>query len=359
MNHYIPMGKSKFSGSTVYFTERMKFGVHITAAVARYGKSIAEANKAVGIGQYRKIVWFDYIGEHMMRKFPNFLTSDGNTMCLPELVEIKGFKFKISQFNEILDWLSLGFTDKGAQFMKYLSQKKSKHMDDPELFGMILKDYPVGMQYSMLKKFSEKYGWEPPMGHKSLVDACETQYEYLLQDNFFGGTDDPVIDFGDLVMQHRHININFNLAQEEYGKARAIAGKILQQIERVIKYMKPPPYFVFEEADVLFPSIGEGERAFSSLHYGIKYVLKLQKYHPELCFIVQDLNNLHPLIVSNWHTMTLGRIAPYNPLSWTRDTNQLVWDIDRGVIGYREFHFRVNGKPGYDVFVPMTSSTMI
>lgn len=348
----ISLGSSKFNKNhRVIFIERLGFGVHIIGATTRYGKSIIVTNIMTAIGQYRPVIILDYLGEHHDRRYPNFLSADYNTGCLQGLTTYTDFHFKIGQFHKTEDWLSLQFPERASQLMANLASRTDAHRNDPHIFWQLLEDVPI--TYGMVDMFEKKYGFYLPNVNSATVESAKTQYNYLLHDNFFGDTDDPTYDFGELSLRNHHININFNLDKSEMHKARAIAGKVLEQIERVIDVYTRPPLIVIEEADVLAPELREQEPAMSSLKMLIKFVLKLQKKQVELIFIVQDLRNLNHSIVGNYHTMILGQLPPNNP--HFELTKRLRWDIDRN---YREFLYLRKGVPGYEVFVPEDVATM-
>ncbi len=347
----VPLGKDRYiEGGVVHFVERLGFGVHVVAAVTRFGKSILVKNLYTNIGQYRKVIILDYLGEHSMSRYPNFLSED-QTMCLPRLKEVKDFKFKISQFNNAGDWRSLGVPDKSSMVMEDLCKQKKAHRDDPDLFKQMIDDLPV--DWSMVEGFERKWGFEMSKLNHTVIESITTKFLQLYRQEFFAEVDDPTYDFGTLALQHHSLNINFQLNQVEAGKARAIAGKVLEQIEDVLDKMGVPPLIVVEEGDILAPNIMTEGVIISSLDRLIKWVIKLQKKGVELLFIVQDLNNLHPTIVGNAHTLLLGQLPSNNP--YHEITRQLRWDYDDN---YREFLIIRKGKSGYQVFSPHDSCTM-
>lgn len=348
------LGKHKYNNGTVRIMERRSFGVHIIAAITRYGKTTLVKNTYTQIAQYRPLIILDYLGEHTLSKYPNFLSRDNNTACVPELIEIKDFKFKISQFTNASDWLALGFSDKGSLLMRDLALRVDIHRDDPQRFMEILEDVPSQGQFGAPLRFENTWGFSLPMINSSTLDSCKTQFTYLLHDEFFGGSEDPVYDFGELALQNHYININFNLDKSVPHKARAIAGKALEQVKRVLDRFDIPPLIVVEEADVIAPKMSEGDTYLpTSTIMLIEFVLKLQKKRLEILFIVQDLSRLHPALVGNRHTLIIGQLPTGN--EFAEVSKQLAWDIDKN---YREFILMVTGTPGYEVFVPFDSMTL-
>lgn len=348
----VPLGKHKYNGGTVFYTERFTFGVTIIAANARYGKTITVKNMYTEIGQVRPVIILDYLGEHTLSKFPNFLNEDRNTKCLPDMKEIKGFKFKISQFNKESDWLSLTFADRGALLMTDLARQYNSHLDDPDTFFEMLNDVPESTQFRS-NNFKNKYGFELSPVNSATLQSCKTLYGYYHREGFFGKSDDATYHFGKLALQHKYLNINFDLDKASIPKARAIAGKVLEQLKEYIGRFEIPPLIVVEEADVLAPEENDSAYIISSLKILVEFVLKLQKKNIEIMFIVQDLKNLNHSIVGNFHTLILGQLPPGNDYHGV--CKQLVWDMDNN---YREFLVMRKGVPGYEVFIPHDSCTM-
>lgn len=350
---YIPLGNNPYISRIVYFPERRSFGVHVIGAVTRYGKSTVLKNLYVHIAAVRPVIILDYLGEHSLSKYPNFLSEDRNSRGIPDLVEIKDFKFKISDFDKAADWRSLGFAEKGSLLMVDLARRKEKHGNDPVRFTEILDDIPT--QHQHVRHFEQKYGFTIPMYQSVIVDSCRTNLAYLVTSDFFAQPDDAALDFGKMLFIYKHININFGLDKAEIHKARAMAGKILEQLENVIGMFPIPPCIIIEEADVLAPRINEKDQIaiMSSLQMLIKFVLKLQKKHIELFFVVQDPYNLSPEIMGNYHTLILGQLPP-NSMYFDL-TRKLKWDIDNN---YREFLFLRKGVSGYDIFSTYDSSSI-
>lgn len=355
----IALGTHLYNGGIVSVFERNTFGVYIFAAITRYGKSTLVKNWYASVAQSRGVIVLDYLGEHTMSKFPNFLSEDSNIMCVPEMVEIKDFKFKISQFYNEGDWFSLTFTEKGCMLMADLAKNVLAHRDDPQRFYEMLDDVPVQGDYIGVSRFEKKWGFTLAVQNSATVDTCKARLKNLQGQRFFAEAEDPTYDFGELYVDNPYMNINFNLGKSDVGKGRAIAGKVLEQIRRRLAAMYEkgiltvPPLIVVEEADVLAPAQEDGLLMPSSTLQLVDYVIKLQKFNIEIGFIVQDPQRLHPAIVGNRHTIIYGQLPDKN--EQTVRSRQLVWDIDRN---YREFIIEQTGVPGYQVFKPFDSSTM-
>lgn len=355
-NVLVPLGKHKYDGGIVNIIERNRFGVLVFAAITRYGKSTLIKNWYTKVAQFRPVIVLDYLGEHTMTKYPNFLSGDNNAMCVPKMIEIKNFRFKISQFMNDSDWHSLTYTDRGAMLMADLARKVEAHRNDPKRFWEMLCDIPVGGQFGFNMAFKNKWGFEMPAYNAAVIDSCKALTLNLIRSNFFAEEQDPLYDFGEIALQKKHININFNLGKgSDIGKARAVAGKVLEQLRRVINQKRfiVPPLIVVEEADVLAPETGAEMLIPSSTIQLIDFVIKLQKFNIEIAFVVQDPNRLNKAIVGNKHVFIFGQLPENNPE--TIVSRQLVWDIDNN---YREFILKQTGTPGYQVFIPFDSSTM-
>lgn len=350
----IPLGTHVYNGGTVALIERNTFGVYIFAAITRYGKSTLIKNWYTAVSQHRGVIILDYLGEHTLSKLPNFLSEDSNSMCIPQLIEIKDFKFKISQFYNEGDWLSLTFTEKGAILMTDLARRVEAHRDDPQRFLKMLEDVPTSGQYQKVAAFEREWGFEMVMQSEATLSAAKAMFKNLTNQRFFGEPQDATYDFGQICADHPYININFQLGKSDVAKGRAIAGKVLEQIRRRLSLIRTTPLIVVEEADVLAPS-GTTDSLMlpSSTAQLIDYVIKLQKFNIEIAFVVQDPNRLHPAIVGNRHAMIFGQLPDKN--EFTELSRSLVWDIDKN---YREFILVQTGVPGYQVFTPYDSATM-
>lgn len=350
----IVLGTHKYNKGMVSLVERNTFGVTLFAAITRYGKSTLVKNWYTQVAQYRGLIILDYLGEHTLSKFPNFLSSDQNTMCVPGLIEIKGFKFKISQFTNESDWHSLTFTDRGAMLMSDLARHVEAHRDDPERFWDLLDDVPVTGQFARISHFENEYGFHMPMYNSAVVDSCKALLINLIRTKFFGEQQDPTYDFGELALKHPYMNVNFNLGKNDIAKGRSMCGKVLEQLRKVLHLLSPPPLIVVEEADVLAPDDnGDALLIPSSTLQLVDYVIKLQKFNIEIAFIVQDPNRLNRAIVGNRHNFVFGQLPEGNPQ--TELSKQLVWDMDNN---YREFILQQTGVPGYQVFIPQDSMTL-
>lgn len=342
---YIRIGTDPYSGESVYFYERNAFGVNIVVAPTRYGKTALVKLLYVKIANlaHRPIIVIDYRSEHKESEWPNWDSKD-SMYCIP-FKTIENFGFRISDFDSHIDWQSLNFPPQTSMQFARLAKHKEAHQDDPELFKEMLADLP---QYdNMMTKFEQRWGFalSRPV-HKEVYKALQGFAEF---EHIFCSEKSKLIEINNwqaMVWKHKHLHICLNIAREDDKlKARAYVGKILEKLSDASFLRIIRPVFVFEEADKLVPNVSAEDRnSPSSLLWVQEYVLKLQKYHPELFFITQDLHLLDSMVVSNFHTMILGGNQKYHP-----STQYLRWDSSRN---YREFLLINKGQRETKIFVP-------
>jgi hypothetical protein len=345
------MGTNPYTHNPCYFSEKA-FGTNLFIAPPRYGKSALVKLLMVKIGnQARKpIIIFDYRSEHEETNYPDW-TSPDSIGCLP-LKKIENFGFLISDFTNPLDWQSLGFPSKTSIHLAKLASFRTSHHDDPETFVEMIKEVPF--EQWGLKKFNAKWGC-------NLVKPMHSEVAKAMQDfgnisDVFISDNNPLRYYGnwkELVRRYRNIHVCLNIySDDKKKKARALVGKILEQLSdpRFLEIYQPRIFV--EEADKLIPSIKllRDEPFPSSLAWFQEYVTKLQKHHVELFFISQRLDMLNEDIVSSFSTMIIGGKQRHPLLEeFERPISQLRWDSERN---YREFIMINSGQQQYQCFVP-------
>lgn len=363
----IRLGKNRW-GEPVYMVETGSYNVIFIIAKARYGKSVLIKNLYTQIAQYRPIITFDYQGEHSQSKWGNW-KSKHRTMSIPDLYTVSNFGFYLSDFDEMQDWISMGFSSKGAPLLMELLQHYEIHQDSPRAFLQLLSDLPS--RNDQIDKFNEKYAHHGLYIRDRIHDGVKHSLISAMNNALFSGLIIPPEDtdehrdyapdkkhienWQELVKDHNHININLNIVTSgSVPLARASVGKILDKILPVMDYVKP--LIVVEEGDFLCPNTNEEN--ITSLYQLRNYVLKHQRTGVELAFVSQDPNLLDQFTLMGGTVWIMGHhissLATSNVLDepnqdYLKDViHKLHHDKLRGV---REFAIMYSGYGGrYEIF---------
>ena len=245
----------------------------------------------------RRILTFDYSGEHGLSRFPNVLSRSGNYGAyLPHMVNIDDLGFDISEYDLKQDWMSLGISDGAAEFCALIARYSDKHHNNVQTYIQMLEDLPFGdgyIQYFQkkwgieLKGSINKFSYDNLMKNKHKILAIFSQ-EY------------QTYNIPALLRRNHAVNINLSLSSDSFfyqrEKARLIVGKVLQKLTPYLSELSP--VIVFEETDILAPAVKEDEY-YSSGDWIRQYVLKLGRRHGcMLIFILQNDMFADPCLVN-------------------------------------------------------------
>mgnify|MGYP001602383493 CR=1 FL=1 len=244
----------------------------------------------------RYILTFDYSGEHSLSKYPNCFSKSNNCdNYLPLQVHISDLGFEISDYTNMLDWMSMGMTDKSAQIVSYIASRKESHDNDWETFKQILLELPAGTYnpYSFNKTY--KLNIRSPIHQESYKNIQKVigNIDWLFKE------DKTIYNIPKLLTIYKHVNINLRLNKgsilHQRIKARLLVGKVLEKLVPHLNRLEP--VIVFEEADILVPALKSDEEYFSSWDWIKQYVLKFgMRAGCMLIFIVQDVKNCDPVV---------------------------------------------------------------
>lgn len=358
------LGKDVYSNNSVYFMDTGSFGVHIISATTRYGKSVLVKIFETQLAQERPVIIFDFVGEHLLAKYPNFLNTWGMSFGVPGLKTVSDICFKVSDFNNKEDWASMGFPPGASSELANLVKYSDIYGDSFKRFVDFCKDIPTNPSH--VNHFEKKYGIEFPPMHEATKGSIITRLK--LFDDFFWdfekelkGEQVYIENWGDYFINNPHLHINLKLYAGGFDifKGRANCGKILEQLAKSTKkgkffYLhKMKPVIFVEEADILAPNMKMDDVEPSSLVWLRYYVMKLQRTGVELFFVTQDPQLLDSIIISNYHNKFLGVIESKSDKGkYTDMTKHLRWDIQKN---YREFLWEQKGRYRNIVFYPMDS----
>lgn len=373
----IDIGRDLY-GKTVYMVEDYGFGVAMVFAKSRYGKTIEVKNMITQIAKHRNIIIFDYMGEHSDSKWGNWRSRD-NICFIPDLYTVENFAFYMTDFNQSIDFRSMGFTDNVIPLVKRLLEKINMHQNDPVIFLQILNDLPVSA--NDIEEFHEKYpeyemvGAQNYSARQSMISKFEGLWDSRLiipevgSDSHAEHCPDKIHidDWPELVRDHPHLNINLNLTSSDIESiAQSSVGKILEKLFPVLHELKP--LIVVEEADKVSPNTGPtNEFDVSSQRWLRDYCIKHQRMGVKIVFITQEPSSLDVATVKAGKTWIFGVHTP------TVDTHGVLdepgFDYGRDVVkklrhdvdkGWHDFAIIETGRGGkYRIFEPKDSSTRV
>ena len=373
----IDLGTDRY-GNTVSMVEDYGYGVVMVIAKSRYGKTIEVKNIITQEAQYRNLIIFDYMGEHSESKWGNWRSKD-DIRFIPDLYTVENFAFYITDFDQFLDFRSMGFTDAVIPIIRRVLEKEELHQNDPLIFLEILRAMPVSG--NDVEDFLEAYpdfSTIDPMNYSSKLSMV-TRFEALWDSHLIMpvmGTENHekytpdlihIEDWPDLIRDHPHININLNLVTSNAEiTAQASVGKILEKLLPALYELKP--FIVVEEADKVCPNTGDTDEVDSSSQKQLRdYCIKHQRTGIKIMFITQEPHLLDKNTLKAGKTWIFGVHTPSadshsvldDPdFDYGRDViKKLRHDVDKG---QREFGFIETGRGGkYKIFAPKDSSTRI
>lgn len=372
---FIAIGYDRW-GEEVSIFENYGYGVTHCIAKSRYGKTILIKNIVAQIAKFRKVVIFDYKGEHSDMKWGNWKSKD-DVCFIPDLHTITNFAFYMSDFTQASDWSSMGISLNGVALLMRLLDKEEMHQNDPlemikilnslptsendiEEFVITYPDYEdIGVQnysvrLSLVSKFKSIWHTRliiPPVG----TDNHQKYASHLMH----------VEDWAELIRDNPHININLAMfSSSGVAIARASAGKILEALSPHLRELKP--LIVIEEAGLICPS--ENPDADITSRTMLKeYVVRELRTGVKLMFIMQQADQIDQEVLEAGMTWIFG-IHKANATTRTAlDTYDL--NYERDIVaklrrddekGWRDFAIIDIGKGGkYQVFTPKDSSTRL
>ena len=374
---FIELGYDRY-GNTVNMVEDYGFGVIIVIAKSRYGKTIQVKNIYTQMAKYRNLIIFDYIGEHSSSRFGHWRSRD-DICFIPDLYTIENFAFYMTDFDQFLDWKSMGFTDNVIPIIRRILEREDLHQNDPLIFLELLRALPIsGSEVEEFLKIFPEFSTIDPMNYSSKLSVV-TRFEALWDSRLIipvMGTENHrkyspdmihIEDWPEFVRDHPHLNINLNLATSNAElTAKASVGKILEKLLPALYELKP--VIVIEEADKLCPNTGFSDEFDSSSQKQLReYCIKHQRTGTKLMFVTQEPDLLDKNTLKAGKTWIFGVHTP------NADTHSVLDDPDfdygRVVIkklrhdvdkGWRDFGFIETGRGGkYKIFAPKDSSTRV
>jgi hypothetical protein len=369
----IKLGDNYF-GKEITYREDGSYGVIAIVARPRYGKTILVKNMLSQIAENRRTIVFDYQGEWSDIKYGNWQSKD--KICfVPDLYTVENFGFYLSDFNQINDWISMGFSKNSASMIVNFLQYDNIHHNNPIHFLEFLQDLPT--TDNDLPAFNEHYS-EYGLRLKSRVHDSTKQsilanmdiitstgliippvgskeYNELYSGKIY------VEDWAQLVMEYPHISINLNIkTSDSVGLARASVGKILEKILPVMVYTKP--FILFEEADYLCPFDGDNITSMLMIR---SYVLKHQRTGVKVGLITQEPSTMDQFTLMGATSWIMG--IHMKSTASASALNQPNFDYHRDVISklnfdkntnIREFAYMEAGNGGrYEIFRTIDSYT--
>lgn len=356
----LSMGRNVFKNpeglrEKIFFIEKMSYGVIALIAKARYGKSCILNILMAKMSRYRKLIIFDYRGEHKLNRYANFMSKD-DIQPIERMKIIENFGFKITDFTTESGWISLGFTEASAAIMTELVKIPEAY--DIKKFYLMVAD--AGNWLSSERNSETFFAKYPSLVDKipsrvspSTLQNLSTWFSLIYNKGFFLKDDDDRIyieDWCDLLKDNNNYLINLNLTDSTANFARAMVGKILEDMQsHDCMYLKSSnPVIITEEADLVYPSVKQDQEIPSSCKFAELYCLKYQKFGVEMFFVCQDMTKLYSPIISNVQTWILGhcRVSSESQLSGNiqEKVNSLRW---MPLSNYRQFLMISEGSRAY------------
>ncbi len=363
-------------GEPVYYPESGSYGVTIILARPRYGKSVLATNLYVQIAEKRRLIIFDYQGEHSNSQFPNFRSRDKSAM-IPDLFTLDNFGFYMSDFDEIGDWISMGFSEKAAPELLRLLGYDEIHKNNPYKFLDLLHDLPS--RDDMIAWFNQEYEQYGLQYKTRINDSIKNNIVRSMANIISSGlviapihskewkeyspNKRHVRDWGELAQKYPHLNINLDIVSGgSMYLARASVGKILEKLLPHMKYLRP--LVVLEEGDLMAPA--GGDENLTSLYQIRSYVIKHQRTGVEIMIISQDPNLIDTFVLIGgivWimgpHTsnMVTASLLDDKDTSYAQIVQML--HSDRA-LNQREFVIMEAGNNGrYEIFEPCDACTRL
>ena len=368
---WIKLGSDRF-GKPVYFPETHSYNVIMVLARARYGKTILVKNLYTQISKHRPVVIFDYQGEHSESRYGNWLSRD-QIAFIPDLHTISNFGFYLSDFDQMQDWISMGFSAKNAPLIMTFLKFDNIHHNNPLEFLELLVDLPT--RDDEVDSFNKRYAEFGLFLHGRIHDSTKQSVVSMMNIVWQSGLLIPPVgskdhathfpskihvdDWGALLETYPHLNINLNIVtSNSIPLARASVGKILDRFLPYLKVLRgKAPLFVVEEADFICPNAMDAENI-TSLYQLRNYVLKHQRTGIEMMFVSQDPNLMDQFTLMG---ATIWIMGQHMKSSVTASTlNESDMDYHKDIIhqlkfdrysNKRQFALMLSGNGGhYEIF---------
>jgi hypothetical protein len=219
----------------------------------------------------------------------------------------------LSDFNSIDDFVSLGFTLLGSNHLTDWVQ--SEHLQNPENMTKFLEELPTSQKE--LGKFNVRWrkakveltGYIPSQTKNNILP-----YWKRIKDWFWQGEKDKrnflsVDDFEDIWLKNPYLCVSIPATSGQKHKAIAYIGALLRGLSN--KFLKTmSPCLIFEEADLLFPSLRIDDSFLTSRNMINLFINKKLRYGLLIFCIVQKDENLDDNIKeAAWDTL-VGKVSP-------------------------------------------------
>src|SRR3990167_203874 len=251
----IDLGFDVHSNSPRELIDRHLADAYLLSAMTGYGKSRLLENFCVQLAEERRLLVFDARGEHKNLRMINAENKDGKGSCIPGLVYIERFGFKLEQFQNPQDWAGLGFGAASARICSQIAKQVGSHKNDFDVFLEMLDEVPTKgkgkdneFYATMLSAKSKLKSVKNCFVDNNSIDITRRNGDLIR----FVGIPFYISDWKVFLTYHRHVCINFN-SENNPAKAQFFAGKILNDIKPIIN-SNNPFVIAMEEAHFLFPA---------------------------------------------------------------------------------------------------------
>lgn len=325
-----------------------------------YGKSILAGNAAVELAKNRNLIILDYKGDYKNLKYVNMHNKNNRFNSIPDLVYVHRFGFKLQDFTSPFDWEMLGMTTNGANICAAKARMIPYHRNEMQKFIELIEQVTV-----FTKNNDKAEAWKATK--QSILAKLNNLKSCFVGNDAIDITDLPaesirytgkpsyVSDWCKFVRKHKHICLNLN-AEYNASKAQLLAGKILNEIEPVLK--ETSPVILGEEFHKICPSSMDKDHVPYSLIKILHYLKEKHKYGVKIIMISQYPGQINQEALDEVKRFFIGKLQNVKGDSKLDDMFRQSSSLRYNFLDdYREF---LHCSPIYgekDIFVPYDSLT--
>lgn len=358
-NRTIVIGYNPFTLQPAKIIDYYLGDAFLFAGMTGYGKSILAGNVAVELSRTRNLIIFDYKGDYRNLKHINFENKDRMFNCIPDLVYIHRFGFKLQDFTNPFDWEMMGMTANGANICASKAKMTLYHKNDMNRFRELIEEVTVfgksdkaevwrATKQSILSKLN---GLRHCFVGNDAIDITHRNVDEIR----YHGIPFYISDWRYFCRKHKHICLNLN-SEFSPQKAQLFAGKIMNELEPIMQEIRP--VFLMEEAHKLCPEAIDDANVPYSMVKILHYLKELHKKGVKLILISQYPHQLQDEVLDEVKRFFIGKLQNVKGHSKLDDIFRLSSALTYNFMtNYREFwHFAplYNEK---DLFVPYDSYT--
>lgn len=308
----------------------------LIAAMTAYGKTLLVRNLMTQLSD-RRIIGFDSRKEHLNLKRMNCINIDGKGDCIPDLLYIDEFGFKLKDFTNPVDWENAGLNPSGARICANAAEKVARHKNDFEKFMSLINEVPTKGSNAEFHSTMLSVKSKLKSIRRNFVDEHAVDITYSDADRI-RYTENPfyISDWKYFVRKHNHLCINFN-SENNPAKAQLFAGKIMNEIKTILKPNEPTTIFM-EESHFLYPSVISEDNVPYSSSMVYHYAKVKHKDAVKLVLITQYPHQLNESALDEVKWFFIGKLENIKGYSKLDELFRMTSRLDYNpLINYREW----------------------